>query len=373
MADSTSLLPQMNATQANKEGLFNMLVAAMSPAALYGVDSQNSTWPNLAYFGGRLEDGTAIANGTVTLTTSATNYVVAHRTTGAVTASTSNTNWNNTATYRRLYRFTTGSGAFGTWDDLRYFGGSSGGGAAYDMFSSLVNVEVSITGATALNSSAFNKLHVCSGTSADYPVTLPSVSGNAGKMIGLRMAPGLTKLVTVTAASGEFIDGSATRIMWANEVAILYCDGVTWTKVAGKSIAAQIKMTRTSTQSIPNATVTTVDLDATAFADGMDSGAADLTNNRAYIRRPGTYAIQAQVVYAFGVVSGAQCRLDLNGSNYGAYTFPDGTNTMTRPCIYTAIDKFAAGDYLSVSAFVSTGGPANIASNILVLREQISW
>ncbi len=43
---------------------------------------------------------------------------------------------------------------------------------------------VSVTGtATA----TISRLHVCSGTTADYTVTLPAVSGNSGKYIGFVM------------------------------------------------------------------------------------------------------------------------------------------------------------------------------------------
>jgi len=106
-------------------------------------------------------------------------------------------------------------------------------GTAYDMLSTLTASEISITGATT---ATISRMHVCSGTSADYTVTLPAVSGNTGKFIGFRMASGLTKLVTLDGNGSETIDGATTRVMWANEAAILYCDGSTWTKVAGKSI-----------------------------------------------------------------------------------------------------------------------------------------
>lgn len=80
------------------------------------------------------------------------------------------------------------------------------------------------------------KHHVCTGTTADYTVTLPAVAGNAGKLISVEMAAALTKLVTLDGNASETIDGELTRVMWAKETAILSCNGTTWTKVAGKSI-----------------------------------------------------------------------------------------------------------------------------------------
>lgn len=106
-----------------------------------------------------------------------------------------------------------------------------GGGG--DLLSQLILPEVDVTGATTLQ---LGIMHVCSGTDSNYTVTLPAASGNAGKFVGVRMSKDLTKLVTIDAAGSELIDGQASRILWAKESAILMCDGVGWTKVAGKSI-----------------------------------------------------------------------------------------------------------------------------------------
>ena len=111
-----------------------------------------------------------------------------------------------------------------------------------DILSSLVSSEVSITAATTLTSTAFGKMHVCSGTTADYTVGLPAVSGNAGKIIGFRMASSLTKLITLDGNGTETIDGELIRTMWARETAILMCDGTEWIKIAGKSIPFNIRL-----------------------------------------------------------------------------------------------------------------------------------
>lgn len=92
---------------------------------------------------------------------------------------------------------------------------------------------VQVTGATILS---IGKHHVCSGTTVNYPVTLPAVSGNAGKLLSVEMSGALTNLVTVGGNVSETIDGEPTRIMWAKEMAILLCNGTQWTKVGGKSI-----------------------------------------------------------------------------------------------------------------------------------------
>lgn len=81
MSDSTSLLTQLAASQAGKELTVNELMNAVSQTA-FGGRRQSSSGLSWDYFGGRiLVDGvsTAIANGTVTLTASTTNYVEATR------------------------------------------------------------------------------------------------------------------------------------------------------------------------------------------------------------------------------------------------------------------------------------------------------
>jgi hypothetical protein len=170
----------------------------------------------------------------------------------------------------------------GTWQAVA--GGGSGSGG--DLLSVLTSAEVSVTGTTTLTSLAFDKMHVCSGTSADYTVTLPAASGNAGKLIGVRMAAGLTKLVTLDGNGAETIDGLTTRVLWAQESAILLCDGAGWIKVAGRSIPMTLWIARGTDFSVSGSTWTGVPLPA--FGSGFP-GMHDTVNGRAVIVRPGIY------------------------------------------------------------------------------------
>jgi hypothetical protein len=68
---------------------------------------------------------------------------------------------------------------------------------------------VLVTGATVLDSTAFGKLHDCSGTSADYTITLPSAVGNEGKSICIKGNPLLAsfdKVVTIDGDGTEKLD-----------------------------------------------------------------------------------------------------------------------------------------------------------------------
>lgn len=110
-----------------------------------------------------------------------------------------------------------------------------GGGGASDLLSPLTAAEISVTGATT---ATVGRMHVCSdsGSPANYTLALPSAVGQAGRLIGVRMSTGLTRLVTLDGDDAETIDGAQTRVMWAGESALLLCDGTGWTKIAGRSV-----------------------------------------------------------------------------------------------------------------------------------------
>lgn len=118
MSDSTTQLDLLSESQAGKAVTANDLFDASSPAMLYGRRSSTTAGLTWGYYGGRLSS-TAIANGTVTLTASTTNYIVAARSNGAVTVATTTTNWDNLGAYMRLYKVVTGSASVSTYEDHR--------------------------------------------------------------------------------------------------------------------------------------------------------------------------------------------------------------------------------------------------------------
>jgi hypothetical protein len=98
---------------------------SVSPSGLYGRNPATTTGLTWGYLGGNFS-GVSVANGTVALTASNTNYVVAHRTTGVVTAATTTTNWLNTGVYLPLYQIVAGASTITSYDDKRQaFGDSS--------------------------------------------------------------------------------------------------------------------------------------------------------------------------------------------------------------------------------------------------------
>src|SRR5690349_8791986 len=118
MSDSTTNLDTISSSQSQKEVTANELFDAHSPSSIFGRRASACAALVFGYYGGRF-GGTLIANGTVTATASNTNYVVAHRTTLVVSVSTSNTNWNNVATYGRMYKLTAGASSITAYEDHR--------------------------------------------------------------------------------------------------------------------------------------------------------------------------------------------------------------------------------------------------------------
>lgn len=90
MSSSTTILDLLSVGQAGKEPTVNALFDAASPSMLFGRRASQCSGLAFGYYGGVMQvDGvlTVIANGTVTVTDDATNYVEASRS-GVVTANT---------------------------------------------------------------------------------------------------------------------------------------------------------------------------------------------------------------------------------------------------------------------------------------------
>lgn len=117
MADSTTTLDLLTVGQAGKETTANELFDAGSPATLFGRRATTCTGLTWGYYGGDLEvDGvlTAVANGTLTLAASSTNYVEATRA-GVVSSNTTGF----TAGRIPLYTVVTGASTVTSYSDLR--------------------------------------------------------------------------------------------------------------------------------------------------------------------------------------------------------------------------------------------------------------
>jgi hypothetical protein len=115
MADSTSNLDLLIQSQSSKEVTANAFFDAASPAALYGRRQSTTSGLTWGYYGGRFNT-LSIANGTIALTASATNYIEADTSTGAVSKNTAG--WTG-AGKKRLYKVTTGASSVTNYEDFR--------------------------------------------------------------------------------------------------------------------------------------------------------------------------------------------------------------------------------------------------------------
>lgn len=110
-------LQQISSSQSSPEIPINENFVAVEPAAMFAYNAATSSGLIWGYYGGRI-NGTSIANGTVTLA-NGTNYIVALRSTGVVSASTSTTNWNASGAYMRLYQAVAASSVVTSYQDHR--------------------------------------------------------------------------------------------------------------------------------------------------------------------------------------------------------------------------------------------------------------
>lgn len=118
MPDLSTQLTQISPSQGAKEVTANGLFDALGHLVIGARRAEGCLGLTWGYYGARW-GGTLVANGTLTLTATATNYIVIHRTTGAITASATTTNWADQTTYGRLYKVTTGASAVTDYQDHR--------------------------------------------------------------------------------------------------------------------------------------------------------------------------------------------------------------------------------------------------------------
>lgn len=124
MSNSTTNLDLIPTSSANKEAVGNGLFDAASPAAIWGRRASTTTGLTWGYYGGTYMVGAtanAVANGTLTLTASTTNYVYADNVTGAVSANTTGF----PAGKIPLYSIVTGTSTVTSYTDYRSYQPSS--------------------------------------------------------------------------------------------------------------------------------------------------------------------------------------------------------------------------------------------------------
>ena len=247
-----------------------------------------------------------------------------------------------------------------------------------------IPAETSITGAIGLTSANLSdslaslKWHFCTGTTADYTITLPTAVGVTNKYLALKMSPALTVFVVLDGDGTETIDGALTRIMWAKEYCVLKSDGANWFKVEGMSYPMLCRLdTTAATTGVVASTYTIITLD-TATIDNT-THMADTANDRLYIKRPSTYEISGLLSWATGGTPTATQNLGviyLNGvlTYYGS---GDGCAALELASNQFGIfANFVPGDYIEMWGFHNSAGTKNTRGagfNYLQIKEIITW
>jgi hypothetical protein len=114
-------LQTLAAAQVSKEVPINENFEVLDWATVYAKDATTSSGLTWGYFGGRWS-GTLISAGTLALTggsPTTVNYIVVNRSTGAISVSTTSTNWDDTANYARVYKVTASGSAVESTEDHR--------------------------------------------------------------------------------------------------------------------------------------------------------------------------------------------------------------------------------------------------------------
>lgn len=140
MSNSQTLLDQISSNQAYKEVVVNALLDAASPAMLWGRHASACNGLVWGYTGGNYQTGSvanAIANGSLTLTASATNYIYASSSNGAVSVNATGF----PAGQIPLYTVVTGATTVTNYTDQRSYAPSAITGAGVGIYDVGIYVE----------------------------------------------------------------------------------------------------------------------------------------------------------------------------------------------------------------------------------------
>ena len=229
MSNSTITFDPIVQSQSSKEITANAMFDALSVASLFG--RRNSTCSGLVfgYYGGNVTkaDGTMaqIANGTVTLSASTTNYIVAAKLDGVLSSTTASTNWNDGANYWRLYSVVTGSATITSYTDSREIGRMTG---------QCTGLTAPVTKTTAFTVGA-NENEIIVNGGASVTATLPTASAWVGRRIRIKTRAAYTVISASSNVKPLDTDTAGTAILaaTAGKWAELVSDGSNWIIMAG--------------------------------------------------------------------------------------------------------------------------------------------
>lgn len=393
---------QLAPGQAEPEVSINENNDALGQAFLWAHDKNADSGLVVALAGG-IFNGNAVADATVTCTDNATNYIVAHRTTRAISVATTTTNWNTTATYGRVARAVFASGVLTFDDERRSVGGifdhssalgagdalvanplsqfaattsaqlagvisdETGSGALVfgtgpTLSSPIVGTQSPGDNSTKAASTAYVAAAVAAGTAgigtgdvvgpgsavANHVATFNGTTGKLIKDSGLTLAGTNTGDETTTTA-GALINGATAKTTPVDADFVGLMDSAASNvlkKLSWASVKATLK-TYFDTLYSPLAQP----FDAHAFYPGVPSASAKVL--RVPIARAVTFAANFSGSYfAASANATATTVFDVqkNGSSIGSVSIAAGGTTATFTTTSGTSKSFAAGDVLAIIA-----------------------
>lgn len=183
--------------------------------AVYGRDPDTTSGLTWGYLGG-LWSGFTVSAGTLMLANAADNYLVVDRSSGAISASTSTTNWNNQAAYARVYKLTTAGSLVTAIQDFRAGEGGIHGSNA------------NASGASITQTKEFMSGFLSSPSNKDYRIVVKAAHGGTITETTTRSASGTctaTFKINTTALGGTANSVSSSEQSQAHSSSNVFAEG----------------------------------------------------------------------------------------------------------------------------------------------------
>lgn len=381
----------MSPPQAQAEVIVNESLEALQHIAVYGYKAATSSGLTWGYYGGAW-NGFTVSTGTLALTASSTNYIVAARATGVISVSTSNTNWNDTTNYARVYQVVTGASAATTITDGRLgpsgvlATGSGGGSFTGGTLTSPLNEAPQVTLASAatvnIGAAGANSISISGTTTITAFDTI--ASGAIRRLVfqgALTFTHNATSLILPGGAS---ITTAAGDVAWMESLGSGNWRCVGYHKANGQAVAgggggSLANWTEAVATAAPNAAVPVASFTATNAATDVDAvvapkGAGALLgrvpdNTTTGGNKRGSRAVdwQTERSAAAQVASGTNAvigggRSNTSLQNYGTVAGGDGNaanGAGTRSAIGGGGGNTASGSYGSIPGGLNCTVSAN--------------
>jgi hypothetical protein len=203
-------MQNISGNQASPEVPINENFASLEWAACLTRNPVTSTGLVLGYYGGYWGTFT-IADGTVTLTASSTNYVVINRQSGAISTSTTTTSWNKPESYARMFEVVTGTY---TITSIKAWHGATYGAHA------LLLLPVGLGVTSVGTGTSYDISGIPTGTNRiSLALDAVSTSGTSrlllqlGDSVGIKTTLYVGALTEVASASSNWVNGTTGAIL----------------------------------------------------------------------------------------------------------------------------------------------------------------